>query len=191
MLATIATFPWLATRHGFARAQADQPAQSDSPSIYTPVSVVDAIMQLAAVDSRDFVVDLGSGDGRLVIAAVAKYNARGGFGVDISPMMVTLSNQNAETAGVADRVKFYERDLFVTDVREATVVTLYLLPSIMGRVEKKLLAELAPGTRVVCHDFPFPTWRAQRTIGINAADKIATTGLDFTQLYLYRVPERR
>jgi hypothetical protein len=171
-----------------AAAQADATSDSVSPSIYTPPSIVDEIMKLAAVGADDYVVDLGSGDGRLVIAAVAKYKARGGFGVDISPMMVTLSNQNAEKAGVADRVRFYERDLFATDVRDATVVTIYLLPSIMGKVERKLRAELAPGTRVVCHDFPFPSLRAEKVIGVDAPDKIATTGLAFTQLYLYRMP---
>ena len=171
-----------------ARAQADATSESVAPSIYTPNSIVDEIMKLAEVGPNDYVVDLGSGDGRLVITAVAKYKARGGFGVDISRMMVTLSNQNAAQAGVDDRVKFYERDLFVTDVREATVVTIYLLPSIMGKVEKKLLAELRPGTRVVCHDFPFPSWRAEKVIAVDSLDKIKTTGLAFTQLYLYRVP---
>jgi len=166
-------------------------AESVAPSVYTPVDVADEIMQLARVGPGDYVVDLGSGDGRLVIAAVAKYKARGGFGVDINPMMITLSNQNAAKAGVEDRVRFYERDLFATDVSEATVVTVYLLPSIMGKVEKKLLAELKPGTRVVVHDFPFPSWKADRVIAVDSLDKIATTGFAFTQLYLYTIPPRR
>ena len=191
LLATAAITSCAPSLVGTAIAQADRPPDSESPSIYTPPSIVDEIMQLASVGSSDFVVDLGSGDGRLVIAAVEKYKARGGFGVDISPMMVLLSNQNAEKAGVADRVKFYERDLFATDVREATVVTVYLLPSVMRRLEKKLLAELRPGTRVVCHDFAFPSWRSEKAIGIDSQEKIATTGLSFTQLYLYKVPEKR
>lgn len=172
-----------------ASAPAAKP-QSLAPSVYTPVDVVDEIMQLAAVGAGDYVVDLGSGDGRLVITAVAKYHARGGFGVDINPPMVTLSNQNASKADVADRVKFYERDIFVTDVSEATVVTVYLLPSAMARVEKKLLAELKPGSRVVVHDFPFPTWTADKVIAVDSLDKIATTGFAFTQIYLYTVPRR-
>ena len=173
-------------------AFAEPAAKSESvaPSVYTPAGVVDEIMKMAAVGPGDYVIDLGSGDGRLVIAAVAKYKARGGFGVDISPMMITLSNQNAEKAGVADRVRFYERDLFATDVSEATVVTIYLLPSIMGKVEKKLLAELKPGARVVVHDFPFPSWTADKVIAVDSLDKIATTGFAFTQLYLYTVPAR-
>ena len=173
-----------------AHAQPSKP-ESVAPSVYTPTGVVDEIMSLASVGPGDYVVDLGSGDGRLVIAAVAKYHARGGFGVDINPMMVTLSNENATKAGVADRVKFYERDLFTTDVGEATVVTIYLLPSIMGKVEKKLLAELKPGARVVVHDFPFPTWKADKVIAVDSLEKIATTGFAFTQLYFYTVPPRR
>jgi len=165
--------------------------ESVAPSVYTPVDVADEIMQLARVGPGDYVVDLGSGDGRLVIVAVVKYKARGGFGVDINPMMITLSNQNAARAGVEDRVRFYERDLFTTDVSEATVVTVYLLPSIMGRVEKKLLAEMQPGARVVVHDFPFPSWKPDKVIAVDSLDKIATTGFAFTQLYLYTVPPRR
>jgi cyclopropane fatty-acyl-phospholipid synthase-like methyltransferase len=176
---------------GAAHAQPDPMPEVVSPSVPTPTSVVDEIMKLGGVGPGDYVVDLGSGDGRLVIAAVEKYNARGGFGVEISSMMVTISNQNAAKAGVADRVQFYERDLFDADVRDATVVTIYLLPSVMGKVERKLLAELKPGTRVVAHDFPFPSWRPEKVIGVNAADKIAITGLAFTQLYLYKVPEKR
>jgi SAM-dependent methyltransferase len=174
-----------------AFAQPAPKPESVAPSIYTPAGIVDEIMQLARVGPGDYVVDLGSGDGRMVIAAVAKYKARGGFGVDISPMMITLSNQNAAKAGVADRVSFYERDLFATDVSEATVVTVYLLPSIMGKVEKKLLAELRPGTRVVVHDFPFPSWKADKVIAVDSPEKIATTGLAFTQLYVYTVPATR
>lgn len=169
------------------RAQASRP-ESVAPSVPTPTSIVDEIMRLADVGPGDYVADLGSGDGRIVITAVAKYHARGGFGVDISPMMVTLSNENAAKAGVDDRVHFYERDLFVTDVRDATVVTVYLLPSIMGKVEKKLRAELKPGTRVVVHDFPFPDWRPEKTILVDAVEKIKVTGSTFAQLYLYRVP---
>lgn len=174
-----------------AYAQPASKPESVAPSVYTPTGVVDEIMNLASVGPGDYVVDLGSGDGRLVIAAVAKYRARGGFGVDINPMMITLSNENAAKAGVSDRVKFYERDLFATDVSEATVVTIYLLPSIMGKVEQKLLAELKPGARVVVHDFPFPNWKADKVIAVDSLEKIATTGFAFTQLYFYTVPARR
>ena len=177
-----------------ALAASAQPASAPrnvAPSVATPVSIVDEILALAEVGRGDFVVDLGSGDGRIVIAAVAKYHARGGFGVDISPAMVALSKENAAKAGVGDRVRFYQRDLFETDVREASVVTVYLLPGAMADVGRKLRAELRPGTRVVAHDFPFPDWGPERTLAVDSLDKIKVTGFTASQLFLYRVPERR
>jgi protein-L-isoaspartate O-methyltransferase len=165
--------------------------ESAAPYVATPWSIVDAMLTLAGVGPDDFVIDLGSGDGRLVITAVTKYGARGGYGVDIDPALVRLANANAAQAGVAERVRFEERDLFTADVREATVVTVYLLPKVMGAVERKLKAELAPGARVVVNDYPFPTWQAERTLERDTLDKVAISGLTFTQLYLYRVPARR
>jgi SAM-dependent methyltransferase len=165
--------------------------ENAGPIVATPASIVDDILALADVGRDDFVVDLGSGDGRIVIAAVAKFGARGGFGVDISADMVALANDNARRAGVGDRVRFFERDLFKTDVREATVVTVYLLPSVMAKVAKKLRAELRPGTRVVVHDFPFPDWTPERSVGVDSLDKIKVTGFTASQLYLYRVPVGR
>jgi hypothetical protein len=162
-----------------------------APYVATPWSIVDAMLTLADVGPGDFVIDLGSGDGRLVITAVTKYGARGGYGVDIDPALVRLANANAAQAGVADRVRFEERDLFTADVHEATVVTVYLLPKVMARVERKLQAELAPGARVVVNDYPFPTWQPERTLERDTLDKVAVSGLTFTQLFLYRVGARR
>jgi hypothetical protein len=164
--------------------------ESAAPYVATPWSIVDAMLTLAGVGPDDFVIDLGSGDGRLVITAVTKYGARGGYGVDIDPALVRLANANAAQAGVADRVRFEERDLFTADVRAATVVTVYLLPKVMGAVERKLRAELVPGARVVVNDYPFPTWQPERTLERDTLDKLAISGLTFTQLYLYRVPAR-
>jgi cyclopropane fatty-acyl-phospholipid synthase-like methyltransferase len=174
-----------------AHAQPAAAPEVAAPYVATPSSIVDEILTLADVGPGDYVVDLGSGDGRLVIAAVAKYKARGGFGVDIDPALVKLANANAAKAGVADRVRFFERDLFKTDVSDATVVTIYLLPRVMARVEKKLLAELKPGARVVVHDFPFPTWQPDEVVEQDSLDKIAVTGMAFTQLFLYTVPPKR
>jgi len=171
---------------GVAHA-ADAPERA-APYVPTPSGIVDEMLTLASVGTGDYVVDLGSGDGRLVITAVTKYHARGGFGVDIDPALVRLANDNAAKAGVADRVKFYERDLFATSVKDATVVTVYLLPSAMGKVEKKLRAELAPGTRVVTHDYSFPTWTAKRHVELDSLDKIKVTGQSFTLLWLFTVP---
>jgi SAM-dependent methyltransferase len=172
-------------------AQAPAAAESAAPYVPTPPNLVDHMLELAQVGPGDYVVDLGSGDGRLVIAAVQKRKARGGFGVDIDRDLVALANRNAEQAGVADRVQFRERDLFDTDVGKATVVTLYLLPRVMARLEKKLQAELAPGTRVVSHDYPFPTWVPERTIELDVPEKVRISGTSFTQLLLYRVPARK
>jgi len=161
------------------------PVEAAAPYVPTPVSIVDEMLTLAGVGPNDVVVDLGSGDGRLVISAVSKYKARRGFGVDIDPALVKLANENAAKAGVADRVQFFERDLFVTDVSTATVVTLYLLPSIMAKVENKLQADLKPGTRVVSHDYPFPTWSVTRTKELDVAEKVRISGTTFTRLLLY------
>jgi len=168
-------------------AQAPAPAtvEPGAPYVPTPASIVDEMLVLAGIGPEDVVVDLGSGDGRLVISAVTKYKARRGFGVDIDPALVKLANENAAKAGVADRVQFFERDLFATDVSAATVVTLYLLPSTMAKVETKLLAELKPGTRVVSHDYPFPTWAVIRTKELDVPEKVRISGTSFTRLLLY------
>lgn len=155
------------------------------------MSVVHAMLELAAVGPSDYVVDLGSGDGRLVISAVGKFGARGGFGVDIDESLVDYATRKAAEEGLADRVRFYVRDLFVTDVTRATVVTIYLLPIAMDRLERKLAAELAPGTRVVSHDYPLRGWHAERVVALDVPEKIDYTGRRSTALYLYRVPGKK
>jgi SAM-dependent methyltransferase len=191
LLWTVLAVAAIALAPAGAVAQPTATPEVVAPGVPSPGSVVDAMMELAGVGPGDYVVDLGSGDGRIVIAAVAKHRARGGFGVDINPVAVAQANENAIKAGVADRVQFHERDMFATDVGEATVVTIYLLPSIMGKVERKLRAELQPGARIVVHDFPFPDWRPEKTILVESLDKLGVTGFALSQLYLYRVPERR
>jgi SAM-dependent methyltransferase len=140
----------------------------DIPTPYVPSTTlaVDEMLRLAAVGPQDVVVDLGSGDGRVVIAAARYFGARG-FGVDIDGKLVAEANENARAAGVADRVQFYQRDIMATDIREATVVTLYLLPSLVNRVRPKLLAELRPGTRIVAHDYGIDGWKPDRTVMIS------------------------
>src|SRR5947207_6512843 len=115
-----------------AEAQTSSKAEAVAPYAATLTIVVDSMLKLADVGPDDFVVDLGSGDGRIVIAAATKFKARG-LGVDIEPSLIKFSNASAAQAGVADRVKFREEDLFKTDVSEATVVTIYLLPAAMPR----------------------------------------------------------
>lgn len=161
-----------------------------APFASTPMSVVTEMLRLADVKASDYVVDLGSGDGRLVLAAVEEFGARGGFGVDIDASLVDYANRKAKQDNVYDRAQFFVRDLFDTDLAQATVVTVYLLPIAMDRLQRKLQRELAPGTRVVSHDYPFPSWTAQRIVALDVPEKSDYTGRRSTALYLYVVPPR-
>lgn len=174
-----------------AGAAPDYEALRVAPNAVTPTSIVDEMLRMAGVGPADFVVDLGSGDGRLVIAAVQRFGARGGLGVDISEGAVTYANAKAAEQKVADRVRFLRQDLFATDIRAATVVTMYLFTSAMARVRDKLRAELAPGTRVVSHDFPLPDWTPERVARFAAPEKNDSVGRADAVLYLYTVPPRR
>jgi SAM-dependent methyltransferase len=138
---------------------------SDVPYVPTPLSVVDQMLSLAAVGEGDLVYDLGSGDGRFVITA-ALMGARA-VGIDIDPERIRESNENAESAGVTDQVVFYEQDLFDAVIGDATVVTLYLLPSVNLELRPKLLSELRPGTRVVSYSFDMGEWQPDREIQEN------------------------
>ncbi len=124
------------------------------------------MLKLARVTKDDVVYDLGSGDGRIVINAAKRYGARG-VGIEINPDLVKEARLNAERAGVTNRVKFVEQDLFETDLKEASVVTLYLLPEVNLRLRPKLLRELKPGTRVVSHDFDMGDWKPDKTVQYN------------------------
>jgi ribosomal protein L11 methylase PrmA len=129
----------------------------------TPSDVVDTMLTMAAVTSRDVVYDLGSGDGRIVIEAARKYGARG-VGVELDSDLVKSARAKARKAGVSDRVSFVQADLFKTDLSEATVVTLYLSASINLRLRSKLQEELQPGSRVVSHRFPIGDWMPERDV---------------------------
>jgi cyclopropane fatty-acyl-phospholipid synthase-like methyltransferase len=118
----------------------------------TPQAVVDAMLKVAKVTSSDVVYDLGSGDGRIPVTAAKVYGARA-IGIDIDPQRIKEANANAQSAGVTDKVKFLNQDLFTTNISEATVVTLYLLPSLNTKLLPKLNKELKPGTRIVSHSF--------------------------------------
>jgi hypothetical protein len=139
---------------GIASAQDDF---GQTPYVPTPQSVVDRMLEIAHVGPADYVIDLGSGDGRMVITAAKRYNARG-FGVDLDETLVQRANRNAAQAGVSDRAVFYARDLFDTDMSAATVVTIYLLPEVNLMARPKLLATLKPGTRIVSHDYDMGEW---------------------------------
>ncbi|MEN9784146.1 MAG: hypothetical protein RJA24_1489 [Pseudomonadota bacterium] len=141
----------------------------DTPYVQTPQVVVDAMLETAKVTKSDYVIDLGSGDGRMVITAAKKIGARG-FGVDLDKRLVALANSNARKAGVADRAKFYARDLFETDLSPASVITIYLLPEVNLMARSKLLA-LAPGTRIVSHDYGIGDWTPDREFEMDAPGK--------------------
>jgi hypothetical protein len=129
----------------------------DVPYVPTPPVVVEEMLRLAEVTADDFVIDLGSGDGRVVIAAVKKFGARG-IGVDLDPDRIEESEYNASVAGVTDRVEFQQQDLFKFDISRASVVSMYLLPIVNLRLRPRLLSELKPGTRIVSHDFDLGDW---------------------------------
>ena len=148
------------------------------PFVPTPEHIVDEMLGLAKVSSKDVVYDLGSGDGRIVITAAKKHGARG-VGIDIDPQRIKEATENARKAGVDDRVEFREGDLFKADIKEATVVTLYLLSSVNEHLKPKLLKELKPGTRVVSHAFDMGDWKPVETRKIGA-----------TTVYYWVVPQR-
>ena len=140
----------------------DRPAHDlDVPYVPTPPTVVDAMLKMAQVTSNDVVYDLGCGDGRIVVMAAEKYGAHG-VGVDLDPRRIAEANENAKLARVTDRVKFVVQDVFDTDFSDATVVTLYMLPSVNEKLMPKIKA-LTPGTRVVTHAFTFgDAWPYER-----------------------------
>ncbi|MFN6530487.1 SAM-dependent methyltransferase [Nostoc sp. ChiSLP03a] len=142
-----------------------QERPGDVPYVPTPQPVVDAMLQVAKVGKNDVLYDLGSGDGRIVNTAAQKFGTRG-IGIDIDPDRIKEANANAQKAGVTDRVKFVQQDLFNTDLSQATVVTLYLLPEINAKLRPKLFKELKPGTRIVSHAFDMGDWKPQQTLNI-------------------------
>jgi ribosomal protein L11 methylase PrmA len=184
------SFRILAAAAAFGVASVAWCETAGAPYVPTPTAIVDRMLTLAKVGPGDYVIDLGSGDGRLVTTAVAKYKAKGGMGIDIDPKLVELASENARKAGVADRVKFVEGDLFKADVSAATVVTLYLLPSMLGDVEAKLAKELKPGTRVISHDYPLPSWKHIDVVSFDTQEKVPISGTTRTVLLLYKVPAR-
>ncbi|WP_352431648.1 methyltransferase domain-containing protein [Pyrinomonas sp.] len=151
----------------------------DVPYVPTPPEVVDEMLRMAAVTKDDVVYDLGCGDGRIVIAAAKKYGARG-VGVDIDPQRIKEAHENARKEGVADRVKFIQQDLFQTDLSEATVVTLYLLPDINLKLRPKLWRELRSGARVVSHAFTMGDWEPERTANV-----------DGRMVYFWTIPPKK
>jgi hypothetical protein len=167
-----------------ASACAELTGPREAAYVQTPASVVAAMLRLAGVGPQDYVVDLGSGDGRIPIAAARDHGARG-LGIDRDARLVEQSRLNAARAGVSQRVAFLAEDLFAADFSAATVVTLYLLPELNLRLRPRLL-ELPPGTRVVSHDFDMADWQPDRYVFLEAPDK--SSSLKESRLYLWIVP---
>jgi ribosomal protein L11 methylase PrmA len=160
-----------------------KPLEKDPEVPYVPTheKVVAEMLKVAKVGKNDILYDLGSGDGRIVITAAKRFGTRG-VGVDVDPARIVEARQNAAKAGVADRVKFLQQDLFETDIREATVVTLYLLPEVNLRLRPKLLADLKPGTRVVSHNYDMGDWAPLKTLQLRVPQEHT--------IYYWVVPSR-
>lgn len=139
--------------------------ERDVPYVPTPQTVIDAMLKLAGARAGDFHIDLGCGDGRIVVTAARDFGTRG-LGVDIDPKRVSEARNLADRMGVADRVEFRRADLFQTDISRASVLTLYLLPAVNMRLRPTILARLRPGTRVVSHDFDMGDWPPDRRIEV-------------------------
>lgn len=161
--------------------------RSGGPYVPTPQTVVNAMLEVAGVGPHDYVIDLGSGDGRIVLSSATQRKARG-MGVDIDGELVELANASARRLGVADRVRFEQLDVLAADLSRATVLTLYLLPGMMESLRPKLLRELKPGTRVVSHDFDFGEWKPDRTVEVKTDEKYDLTGSWTSNVHLWTVP---
>jgi SAM-dependent methyltransferase len=138
----------------------------DVPYLPTDEEIVKVMLDVAQVTKDDVLYDLGSGDGRIPITAATRFGTRG-VGIDIDPARVAEAKANALRAGVADRVRFIEADIFEADFKDATVVTLYLLPEVNLRLRPKLLADLKPGTRIVSHNYDMGDWKPDKAIRVD------------------------
>lgn len=174
----------------FAQSSAEAPKPKRAPDVpYVPTTpeAVESMLKLAGVKSTDVVYDLGCGDGRIVIAAARKFGARA-VGIDINPERIKEARANAEKEGVTNLVRFEENDLFLADIKEATVVTLFLLSNINLKLRPKLLEDLKPGTRIVSNTFDMGDWKPEKEVSVGGPDDYETY-LSRT-LYLWTVPAR-
>ena len=183
-LAASAGFSWpgIQPRNVRKSDSTSRPARKpDVPFVISVDEVVDAMLKAAGVTEKDVVYDLGCGDGRIVITAAKLYGARG-VGIDINPKRIAESRQNAETAGVSEKVSFISQDLFKTDISPASVVAIYLDPKVNLRLRPKLLRELKPGTRIVSNSFDMGDWKPDKVI------KLMCAGSECT-IYYWVVPD--
>ena len=170
----------------FALVARAQDPEVRAPFVTTPEDVVERMLAMARTGPADFVIDLGSGDGRIVIAAARLHGAKG-LGVEIDGKLVEASRANAKSAGVSGLAQFEERDVLLTDLSRATVVTIYLLPSLIDRLQPKFLDELRPGTRIVSHAFAMKGWKPDRMESVRLKSPHLRQG-DESTIFLWIVP---
>lgn len=173
-----------------AQEKSKEPDRTGGPYVPTPQVVVEQMLRMARVNAADFVMDLGSGDGIIVLTAAKQYKARG-MGIEIDPELVKLSNESAKRDGIADRASFQVQDVFKADLSRATVLTLYLLPSMMANLQTKIFNELKAGARVVSHDYHFgDDWRPDDHITFDVPEKEKVNGVPSATIYLWVVPSK-
>ncbi len=164
---------------GRAIAQVDLAPRLDVPFVPTPQQVVDKMLELAKVKKTDFLIDLGSGDGRIPVTAAQRFGVKA-LGVDINPQRIKEANERAQAANVTNLVEFRQEDLFQTDLSQADVLTMYLLPSVNLKLRPKILSEMKPGARVVSHAFDMGDWAPEQKVTV-----------DGRTVYLWIVPPKR
>lgn len=170
-------------------ARAADFVRSGGPYVPTPQAVVDEMLNVARVTRDDVVIDLGSGDGRIVLTAAARFQARG-EGVEIDPELVAQSSSEAQKRALAPLAQFRQEDALKARIDHASVLTLYLLPHLMHQLRDRIYAELRPGSRVVSHDFRFNDWAPDRTVTIDVAEKYGSAGKWQSTIYLWIVPAK-
>ena len=173
---------------GIALAMPAAAHADEVPYLTTPTGIVDAMLSIAGVGDRDYLFDLGSGDGRIVIAAAKQFRARG-VGIEYDGTLIAQSRASAAREGVSDRVEFLQQDIFASDFRNATVLTMYLLPEVNLDLRPQILFELRPGTRVVSHDWDMGDWEPDDRRVIPTSEKAAWP-LTESRVYLWIVPAR-
>lgn len=172
-----------------AWAQVKEADRTGGPYVPTPQVVVDQMLHFGHVNQSDYVMDLGSGDGVIVLTAARRFKASG-MGLEIDPELVMKANNEATKSGVSDRVSFQVQDIFKADLSKATVVTLYLLPGMMMNLRKKIFEELRPGARVVSHDYHFGDWEADERLTFEVPEKELINGVPSATLYLWTIPAK-
>jgi phospholipid N-methyltransferase len=172
-----------------AAAQTKDIERTGGPYVPTPQVVVDQMLRFGAVGASDYVMDLGSGDGVIVLTAARRMKASG-MGIEIDPELVKLANAEAKKHGVSERASFQVQDVFKADLSRATVVTLYLLPGMMMNLRNKIYDELRPGARVVSHDYHFGNWEADDRLTFDVPEKEKINGVPSATLYLWTIPAK-